>query len=671
MVMAVRDKIKTGKNNQNDSTGTVIVRQKVRQKTQKQGKRKSFLRMRMWIHYLLSALQKDRGKIPDNIGDRIMITNNVYITKYYMSSVIHVTALGLDTPFTFTGELTRYLRSHGCDAVVDVSFKNTVYDVKLKDSGLLSRINAWERAAEEEDIPQREKEVAARCLYTVHIAKMGEPLFKTRIFITVRAKTGSKLSAAEKMVYKYLTSIGADFMQITATLQDTLKYMAVMSDYKDNSVKDIKAVVTSEETLVEMLPNSGSYNGSSGGYVGVDLLNNAVFNLDMSKVTKARNMYIYAPSGEGKTVLAVNMCASYVEDGYAVCVMDIKGNEFTNFIKATGGYIVSMRQNSSGYINSWRMHKEDCTYENAEAYFARRIALCKEQMMILSGITDEGLRSDLEELLDSFHDSFYTSIGVLPNNQNSWVNTENLTPFDIYDALVDYLTAEVIAKYEAVSRKVLNNLRMTMSRNGSKSYVFKEEFDYASILKANTLMFDFGILEGTTELDDMTLFRLKFTYMRRLNAEFAAYKYAKGVKVVKVLEESQIAVNDPDIMKGYVEEFTLRRAQGQTTILLGNSITALLSNPISRPLVENITGIFVGRLEDEDVRRTVIEKFGLSKYEELMQFITKESRFRNSFLFINRMEDSPSIPVVRVILDNNRAYKLFTPVAQDSSFMKQ
>lgn len=666
--MALRDRVKAGTKEKKDKFQQGAVQGKVRQKVKKKGRRKSFLRARMWIHYLLSALQKDRGKIPDNIGDRIMITNNVYITKYYMSSVIHVETLSLETPFTFAGEITRYLRNHGCDAVIDVTFKNTPYDIKLKDSGLISRIGAWERAAEEDDVPQREKEVAARCLYTVHIAKTGEPLYKTRIYITIRAKTGSKLTAAEKLVYKYLSSIDAEYSQVTSTLNDTLRYISIISDYRDNAIKDVKAVVTSEETMTQMLPNSGSYNGSEGGYVGVDLLNNSIFNLDISKVTKARNMYIYAPSGEGKTVLAVNMCASYVEEGYAVCIMDIKGNEFTNFVESTGGYIVSMRQNSSGYINSWRMHKEDCTYANAEAYFARRIGLCKEQMIILSGIMDESLRSDLEELLDSFHDSFYTSIGVLPSNQNSWVNTENLTPFDVYDALVEYLTAEVIAKYEAVSRKVLNNLRMTMSRDGSKSYIFREEFDYASILKANTLMFDFGILEGTTELDDMTLFRLKFNYMRRLNAEFTAYKYSKGKKVVKVLEESQIAVNDKDIMKGYVEEFTLRRAQGQTTILLGNSITALMDNPMSKPLIENITGIFIGRLEDEEVRQSVIERFGLSKYSELMQYMSKDSRFMNSFLFINRMEEGPSIPVVKVVLEHGKKYRLFTPVTQNNSY---
>ena len=68
---------------------------------------------------------------------------------------------------------------------------------------------------------------------------------------------------------------------------------------------------------------------------------------------------------------------------------------------------------------------------------------------------------------------------------------------------------------------------------------------------------------------------------------------------MKILEESQVVVNDPEVMKGYVEEYTLRRAQGQTSLLLGNSITALSDNPISRPLIENVKALIIGKMNVE------------------------------------------------------------------------
>ena len=95
-------------------------------------------------------------------------------------------------------------------------------------------------------------------------------------------------------------------------------------------------------------------------------------------------------------------------------MQDIKGNEFTYFIQSTGGYIVSLRQMSSGFINSFVMRKDDTTDSNAETYFNTRIAFSKKQLIILSGVTTQEYIIDLEELLDEFLDSLYISLGVLP-----------------------------------------------------------------------------------------------------------------------------------------------------------------------------------------------------------------------------------------------------------------
>lgn len=621
-------------------------------------KREHFEVARMWVHYILSSIQKDRGKIPANIGNRMMVTNNMYITRYFLSSVIQVQALSLQTPITLQSELVRYLRKEGCNAVIDITMKQIPYDVKLEDSGLKSRIQLWKYTSSLEDATVREKEAAARCLYTVGIAESGMPLFKTRLFITVRAKTGTELTAAEKTVYSYLRSINAEFDQITGNLNDILEFMTPISDTRSTDVKNWKAITTSEQTIAEMLPNTGALNSKKGVFMGVDVKNGTPFKMDFNEVSGARNLYFLASSGKGKTVTAMNLCCSAVEEGYAVCIQDIKGNEFNNFIKATNGYVVSLRENSSGFINSWQMHKRDTDDANADVYFRQRLAFSKEQLIILSGLQDYEARNDLEELLDSFHDALYEELGVLPTNRNTWDNTRALDPFVIYDKLMGYMTPTVISKYPGVSRKVLNSLRMYMSRDGSKSYIFKGEFDYAAVLRANTIMFDFGMLNGSTELQDPVIFKLKFAYMRKLNAEYVSYKFSRGIKVFKVLEESQIVVDDLDIIKGYVEEITLRRAQGQTTLLLGNSVASLLDNPISKPIVENITGLMIGNLE-KGARQMTIEKFGLQDYAAVIDEINIEDKYINSFVFINRMEQRPAIPIIRVIWNKVNKYKVF------------
>lgn len=632
------------------------------QKAKKKVNKAKFLRTRMWISTILSMLEKDRGKIPPNIGNRVLITNNMYITKAFMSSIIHITYLSLKTPETLCGEIIKELRMQGSSAIVDVTFKNTDFDVNLGEIGLKSRIQVWEDTMQYDDIEDADKEVAARCLYTVDVVRGGDILNSTRPYLTIRAKTGTELSKAERIVYSYLNKIEAGYKPITTEVKKSLEYISILSSKVPEDLKDIKSLVTSEQTLAQMMPNLGSTNDEEGIYFGVNILNATAFRMDEHKISGAKNYYILAPSGVGKTVLATNMVASRIEQGYAACIMDIKGNEFTNLIETTGGYIVSLREKAGEYINSWRMYYQDTTDTDAEMYFKSRLAFSKLQMTILSGIQESEYYAELESYLDEFLESLYISLGVIASNRNTWRNTLDLNPFTVYNALLEYTTAMVYAKYPNVAKNVIMNLKKYMTRNGSKSYIFNKEFDYSSILKSTTLSFDFGILtQSDVSSVDPVLFRLRFAYMRKLNAEFVTYKHSKGILTVKVLEESQI-VSD-DILQGYVEEITLRRAQGQINILLGNSITALVDNPISRPMIENMRAIFIGELPHE-ARETVIKQFDLQEQRKLLEKIGSSPEYSNSFLFINRMQKGNSTPIIKVILDSDKKYRLYSAKKQ-------
>ena len=103
--------------------------------------------------------------------------------------------------------------------------------------------------------------------------------------------------------------LGAVYRLIT-DVAITLRYVSLVSDYRDKALKDVKTIVNSEQTLAQLLPNSSSWNDKKGHYLGVNILNNTQFLLDFEKITSARNLYILAPSGVGKTVLALNLVCS-------------------------------------------------------------------------------------------------------------------------------------------------------------------------------------------------------------------------------------------------------------------------------------------------------------------------------------------------------------------------
>lgn len=631
-------------------------------------KKEHFKWAKMWVNYLLSMTMKDRGKIPDNIGDRILITNNMYITKLYMSTIVHIVEFGPDCPETLLGCLNDLLRDRGSKAILDMTFKNSKYDFDPKNSGLKSRIHTWENivSAPAGLYSHRYRERAARCLYTVEVAQTGKILKNSRTYLTIRAKDIQTLNTAEKIVYDGLTMMGCTYLPAYGNIKQKLEYISIIGNH-GNDLKGVAPVMTSNQVLSQVLPNCGSFNDNSGYYIGQNVLNGAPFYIDFATISSARNMYVCAPSGVGKTVLAINMAQSAYENGSACCFMDIKGNEYTSFIKATNGYTISLRPTSIEYINSWAMHKADTTDELAESYFKSRLAFSKQQMIILSGITEKEKLIELEELLDEFHESLYISLGVIASNRNSWKASEELNPYEVFDKFESYLTPQKRQQY-TLNKSLLGTMRMYMGINGSKSYIFKQEFDYSKILGADTISFDFGILANTSSADvDQDLFRLKFLYMSKLNGDFVTRKYAEGRRTLKILEESQV-VSD-DIMRMYVQEYTLRRSQMQDTLLLGNSVQALSDNQFAKPLIENTRGLFIGEMT-LDARKVVIEQFGLQHLEKLIRVPGSSMKYKNCFIFINNMQSRDLYPIIKVAIDpekwdnKDKKYKVLTPVKE-------
>lgn len=631
-------------------------------------KKERFLWVKMWVSYLISMTMKDRGKIPDNIGDKVLITNNLYITKLYMSTIVHVIELGPNTPETMIGVINKVLRDRGNSCIVDFTFKNRKYHYDPKNSGLQSRIRAWNNTLTSELAGPRTKERAARCLYAVQQCEAGVQMKHTRMFVTIRAKDIMTLNAGEKIVYDCLNQMGCTYLPAYGTIKENLEYITLIGNHS-TKLKEIAPVMTSNQVLSQLAPNCGSYNDTEGYYLGQEIINGYPFFLDPRFITVARNMYLCAPSGVGKTFFATALAQSAFESGSALCMTDIKGNEYTALINAIGGYIVSLRPTSTEYINSWRMNPNDVDDEHAETYFKSRVNFSKQQIIILSGIVDKNELIDFEELIDEFHDSVYISLGAIPNNRNSWYVTDQLNPYVIYTMLQEYLTPQKKEQYN-LKKSLMGTLRMYMSESGSKSYIFKREFEYSEIIHAPGISFDFGILANDTTNDiDLDLFKLKFLYMSELNGQFVTSNYAKRKRTFKILEESQIV--DESVLKMYVREYTLRRSQMQDTLLLGNSVQALMNNTIAQPIIENTRGLFVGELST-DALDILMTQFSLHHLEGYLRLPGSKKELKNSFAFVNNMQDRKLYPILKAVTPEGYGktipeYKVTIPVNEGNA----
>lgn len=615
----------------------------------------------MWVYTFASLLFNDRGTIPSNIGNNILITNNVYITKNSLSCLISIPEFSTELPISWTSDLLREVKDKVPGVVVDFVFKNKRYWVDRKDTGLQSRIRTWSATVENPNTSARNTERASRLLHSCDIIFERVKTYHTRTYIVVRADTGVKLGRASDEVCTYLDKHHCIYKCIKSNLQMHLEHIAMISDKSQRKMKDIPYTLQTIETLSESLPITQGMNDVKGTLIGLNKRNFAPYYIDFRSSAAAKNIYLGGASGYGKTFLGEAIILDMYAQGYGVLIMDIKGNEFNAFTSATGGIELGLSYNSPMYVNTFVWKQTDAFGDNI-GYADKMMSLSKEMLLIISGMKGDEAET-AGALLDSFLLSMYTNIGALKENPNTWTTTERLNPFVVFEHLERYMSYEMRNKYGITADRLIDRLRVYISRNGSNSHMFREPINYADIFDTSVLTFNFGMIENTN-MQDSVAFKLKFLFMRILSDEYGAYRKRNGLWTVVIMEEVQIV--DDDIMALYTKAITLGRAQNKINILLGNSLSALANNKVAAPMLENFSIYIMGRL-NESSRNYAIHEFGLSSDDaDDLERIAVDPEYEYTFLLVNKMQKRATTALLSTYVpDRVSKGKLFKVVDTD------
>ena len=633
--------------------------QALKQKAKTKKKKERFLRTRMWVSTIISSIFNDRGTIPPNIGNNILVTNNLYVTKNALSAVIMVGEFSDDTVVGFCSDLINTVKSQVSDVIVDITIKNQPYWIDTKQLGMDSRVHTWENIMNNPLTNEKSARRAARQLYTLQVAESGEPMYRSRVYVTVRAKEGRALNRGVKAVSDYLNTC-AIYRNIKNNLKEHLDFMCMMSDKGSKFMKNVSWMVTSQQVLAEMFPQTQGLNDSDGTLMGLTKENNAPYWINFRKTANAKNIYVIAKSGFGKTFLILGVLIDGHADGYNQCIMDIKGNEFTYYTKACGGIVLSMRPDDTHFINTFVMDKDAVEDGNYGVYYHKQLRLSKKKMITMCQFTEREL-SRGESLIDEFLTPLYRNEGVTPDNPNTWVRTQKFHPYDVYDAFDNYVSREIKEKYGEIALSALARMRVYMHRKGNSSHIHQEPYSYRDVLQTKILTFDFGILEDSASNVDPVVFQLRVMDMEIINDEYVSYKKKHGEWTMKVLEESQVCSDY--LLEIYVREMTLRRAQNQITFLLGNSISALQSKPIAKPLLDSINILICGVLNDSN-QRYLVDEYDLGENnKKKLESIAGDTRFIHTFLLVNRMQQDATTALIKSYVPKKvRDGKLFKVV---------
>lgn len=611
-------------------------------KTAKQRNQKErFIIPRMWFSTFLAAFFRDRGNIPPNIGNNMLIGNNQFITKGALTAMILIVEMGADTPMGFIGELIDAVKSKVPEVAVDITIKAQRKDYNVNSSDMKSRIRTWELSLDSPGTTDSDKRRAARCLYTVDIVRQGEVMYKGHTYVLLRATRGTALQRGVDAASGYLSSIGASHKIIKNDMKRHMELALIMSDLRNSESKDIPAQIYSRQTLAEVLPTTQGLNDAYGTFLGIDRKMLGPYFINFRGTANAKNIVCAAGSGSGKTFLVQNWFLDMHADGYNMCIMDIKGTEFIAFTKAAGGIVLSMRPTSTFYVNTFKFDKTEAG-DDPRVYFDTRFSLSKETMMLLADLPPN-MASQGEALVEEFMQAMYLEMGVSGDNPNTWFRTDFLDPYGVYDKFEGYCSWEIKNKYPEVATRMLTRLSIYMSRTGSSSHMFRDQFHYKDILDTKVLTFDFGML-GAGDSTDQAMFKVRVLYMSLLNDQYVAHKYAHGEWTGKVLEESGIAADY--LIKLYAKDFMLRRAQNQVTILLGNSISSLVANDNAKGIMENANILVLGSL-NKSSREYLINEFGLDKECDELEELVKNPDYMNTFLLVNRMQKDATTALLK------------------------
>lgn len=606
-------------------------------------KKERFIRTRMWVSTFMSKFFNDRGVIPDNLGNNVLITNNMVITKNSLTAMLQVREMSEYTWTFWTSDMLKEVKEKVPGLTIDITIKATKYQPDTMASGIKSREQVWDRTLSNPTTPEKMARRAARCKYSLDVARTKVRMDKGRVYIKLRAKDNFTLKKGIQETSAYLNRMGASFTRIQSNMEEHLNYVSMLSSIRPQHLKDFPGVIFTMDTLAESLPSIQGMNGNTGTLLGYDTLSCYPYMVDFRSTANAKNIMIEALSGFGKTFIVEFWLLPFWADDYNLCIMDIKGTEFTGITKALGGRILSLKDSAYQYVNTFRWNPDAVSDGGYAAHAAQCLDLTKEWLMILCDLDPEKV-SIGEVLLEEFLNTLYKSVGAISTNPNTWSRTEQLTPEIVFEYFRRYLSHEILDKYSTVASTMLNRLQMFLSPEGSFHHLFSVAYDINELLTTRCLTFDFGVLD-TAANQNPVVFKYHLFCMSYINDAYVAYKKSKGEWTLKVLEESQI-VNDY-MLKLYAREITLRRAQNQVTILLGNSVAALADNPLSKPILENINIMVLGGL-NKSSRRYLTEEYGLSElHEDLLKDLHESSTSIHRFLLINRMEKNATTAVIQ------------------------
>lgn len=441
-------------------------------------------------------------------------------------------------------------------------------------------------------------------------------LLKSTMIVQITGTSGEIFDKTVTEIEAKAKHMGLEMTRMLYNLPDFLKATSPFTHSNIPGLSDkLTANVLTDEIVARMNVYAQGILGARGIDFGSDIFSGfPVLKQVKRKSDDAENWLITAETGGGKSFLVKFLLLQLMAISCMGTIMDFEGAEY----KAFGEFLsqdykvqtVNMSEGQGNYFDPVEIAPRcgdpdiDIDSKNMSVNYT---------IMFFRVLLTEVLDKDqwLTVVIDDAVAKVYQNAGVTENMQ-TWSKSQNLTLFDVYEAMKTLKGSRNAKDYDDAVEKALAFTGRYFEKDGTRAGLFKQRVRITDVADADLVICSFGMAgksEASIDKVQLALMQLgasQFSHQRSIFAK------VRGKFNFKVWEEVQRWGDFAGSEKIIGPALTGGRKLGDINIVITNNIAEILEHDKFK-LMGNVQSFLIGNIKDNDIRKAFCERKSIMK----------------------------------------------------------
>lgn len=479
------------------------------------------------------------------------------------------------------------------------------------------------------------------------VLRRSRKTFRFRSAVLVSGKRGQDFDDSIDAIENYCKQRG---IVLTRVLYNVPQFMSMYSPFKlsrdPKLEKEVGNVVLTDELLSRFNTFSQGKIGKSGEYWGTDIFS-CFPCLKPTKVknTDAETWLITGETGSGKSYFGKGLIIQLLGKPYINgTINDVEGFEYTDLLEFETDedkmILINMAEGQGLYFDPVPIILTGDA-QSDETMYSMSVSFTTVMFKTLVGDVDTHIRVWVDIIIDEAVSRTYKNAGVRQDNLDTWVNSLDLSIFDVYYQAKEMLmnpsksSTELTDKvfdnkdYLDALQVVVGKLSRYFEDTGTLRGTFTKRVLLEDIAHAKLVINSFGMAGKSPDTIDPVQMSLMQMYAANISHIRSIFSKVDGKYNFKVWEEFQRWGTFPNSERIITTALTGGRKLGDINIIMTNKVSDLLSDD-KFGIFGNISSVAIGCIWDAKVRQELCERLSMQNFEsDLNTLVIKNKQLVN------------------------------------------